>query len=100
MAYLQEGADGEFLFENGVVIQATRNWFFPEDAKPFDVAVMLNQIITRLTGEDRAVCAKIEASPELRTDSMINPAITTFVFPVQWLYPLGFCSVISRTGDG
>ena len=82
---ISPGSDGGVLFDNGVVIQATRNWFFPEDAKPFDVAIMLNQIITRLTGEDRAVCAKIEANPELRSGSMINPGRTAFIFPEKVL---------------
>ena len=79
------GADGEIKFEKGVVVRASKNWFFPVDAKPFEVAVMLNQIITRLAGENRAVCAKIEANPEKKEGTMHTPGATQFVFPEKVL---------------
>ena len=91
------GADGNILFEKGIVIQASRFWFLPENATPFEVAIMFNKTITRLIGDDRAVCTKIESSPgviytpegipstEVRSGSTINPARTSIVFPEKVL---------------
>ena len=78
-------ADGDIKFEKGVVVNASKYWFFPEDAKPFEVFVMLNQIITRIAGENRAVCAKIEANPEKKEGTMHTPGATQFVFPEKVL---------------
>lgn len=61
---LPPGADGEVTFQNGRVLRASRNWFIPEDSDPFDALLMLNDILTRLTGEDSAACAKIETHTE------------------------------------
>lgn len=54
------GADGEVTFKDGLVYSATRTWFIPEDAEPLEVLMMLNEILTRLTGEKSAACAKVE----------------------------------------
>lgn len=99
----QSGAGGNVLFEKGVVIQASRTWLLPEDTTPFDLAIMLNKTITRLIGDERAVCTKMESSPgvtyspegiilpegtpstEIRSGSTINPASTSFVFPEKVL---------------
>jgi hypothetical protein len=54
------GADGEITFKDGLVHTATRNWFIPEGAAPLDVLTMSNDMLTPLTGEVHAVCAKIE----------------------------------------
>lgn len=79
------GADGEILFTKGVVSRALTNWFFPEGATPYEVALMFNEVMTRLVGEGRAVCGKIEAWPESFTSSMHTPGATRFVFPQKVL---------------
>lgn len=73
------GADGEVTFQNGRVLRASRNWFFPEDSDPFDALLMLNDILTRLTGEDSAVCAKIQTYTEG------EPKTTNIVLPEKIL---------------
>jgi len=97
------GTAGSVLFKNGIVIQASRDWIFPKDATPFEVASMLNKTITRLSASDGAVCTKIESSSgeaytpegelipevmfsnEIRSGSTLNPAKTTIVFPEKIL---------------
>lgn len=79
------GVDGEIQFTDGVVTRASTNWFFPEDATPFEVALMLNEVMIRLAGEGRAVCAKIEANAESWVDSLHTPGATLFVFPQKVL---------------
>ena len=69
------GADGEVTFKNGVVHSASRNWFISEGAEPLEVLMMLNDILTRLTGEEHAACAKIE------THSDQEPTYTIFALP-------------------
>ena len=54
------GEDGSVTFKEGIVYNASRNWFIPEGAEPIEVLMMLNDILTRLTGEEEAACAKIE----------------------------------------
>ena len=54
------GADGSVIFKEGRVYDATRNWFIPDDAEPLEVLMMLTDLVTRLTGEKEAACAKIE----------------------------------------
>jgi hypothetical protein len=54
------GEDGTVKFKDGIVYSASRNWFIPEGAEPIEVLMMLNDILTRLTGEEEAACAKIE----------------------------------------
>ena len=73
------GADGEVTFKDGYVFRATRNWFIPEEAGPYDVLLMLNDILTRLTGEELAACAKIE------THADNEPVTTSFVLPEKVL---------------
>ena len=73
------GADGEVTFKDGLVHSATRNWFIPEGAEPIEVLMMLNDILTRLTGEEHAACAKIE------THSDEEPTTTSFVLPEKVL---------------
>ncbi len=73
------GADGEVTFKDGFVYSATRNWFIPEGAEPLEVLMMLNDILTRLTGEEHAACAKIE------THSDQEPTYTIFALPEKVL---------------
>ena len=73
------GADGEVVFKDGFVYSATRNWFIPEGAEPLEVLMMLNDILTRLTGEADAACAKIET----HTDQ--EPTYTIFALPQKVL---------------
>jgi hypothetical protein len=73
------GADGEVTFKDGVVYNATRNWFIPEDAEPLEVLMMLNDILTRLIGEKHAACGKIE------TYSNEEPSYTFFDLPEKVL---------------
>lgn len=54
------GEDGSVTFREGIVYNASRNWFISEGAEPIEVLMMLNDILTRLTGEEEAACAKIE----------------------------------------
>lgn len=79
------GSDGNIQFKEGVVTRAYTNWFFPEGATPFEVALMLNEIMVRLVGENRAVCAKIEANPESFEGSMHTRGATVFLFPNKYL---------------
>ena len=72
-------ADGEIAFKDGFVYNATRNWFIPEGAEPLEVLMMLNDILTRLTGEEDAACAKIA------THSDQEPAYTIFALPEKVL---------------
>ena len=69
------GADGEVTFKDGLVQNATRNWFIPEGADPFAVMMMLNDLLTRLTGKAHAACAKVE------THSGKEPTYTIFALP-------------------
>ena len=73
------GADGEVTFKDGFVYSATRNWFIPEGAEPLEVLMMLNDILTRLTGEEHAACAKIA------TYSDQEPTYTIFALPEKVL---------------
>jgi hypothetical protein len=73
------GADGEITFKDGFVYSATRNWFIPEGAEPLEVLMMLNDILTRLTGEMHAVCAKVETYPAQ------EPKYTYFALPEKVL---------------
>ena len=73
------GVDGEVVFKDGLVYSATRNWFIPEGAEPLEVLMMLNDILTRLTGEADAACAKIE------THSDQEPTYTIFALPKKVL---------------
>ena len=73
------GADGEIVFKDKLVYSATRNWFIPEGAEPLEVLMMLNDILTRLTGEADAACAKIET----HTDQ--EPTYTIFALPQKVL---------------
>ena len=73
------GADGEVVFKDGFVYSATRNWFIPEGAEPLEVLMMLNDILTRLTGEADTACAKIET----HTDQ--EPTYTIFALPQKVL---------------
>jgi len=73
------GANGEVTFKDGLVHSATRNWFIPEGSEPFEVLMMLNDILTRLTGEEHAVCAKIE------THNDQEPAYSIFALPEKVL---------------
>ena len=73
------GADGEVTFKDGFVYSATRNWFIPEGAEPLEVLMMLNDILTRLTGEEHAACAKIE------THGDQEPTYTIFALPEKVL---------------
>ena len=73
------GADGEVTFKDGFVYSATRNWFIPEGAEPLEVLMMLNDILTRLTGEEDAACAKIE------TYNDQEPKYTIFALPEKVL---------------
>jgi len=68
-------ADGEVTFKDGVVYRASRNWFIPKDSEPLEVLMMLNDILTHLTGEEDAACAKIE------THSDQEPTYTIFALP-------------------
>lgn len=72
-------ADGEITFQDGLVHSATRNWFIPESSKPLEVLMMLNDILTDLTGEEHAACAKIET----RSDQ--EPTFTIFALPEKAL---------------
>jgi hypothetical protein len=72
-------ADGEITFKDGLVYRATRNWFIPEGAEPLEVLMMLNDILTRLIGEEDAACAKIE------THSDQEPSYTIFALPKKVL---------------
>ena len=71
--------DGEIEFRDGLVHSASRNWFIPEDAEPVDVLLLLNGILTRMTGEDTAACAKVE------TVNDAHPTYTIFVLPEKVL---------------
>ncbi len=73
------GADGEVTFKDGFVFNASRNWFIPEGAEPLEVLMLLNDILTRLTGEEHAACAKIE------THSNQEPTYTIFALPEKVL---------------
>ena len=73
------GADGEITFKGGFVYRASRNWFIPEGAEPLEVLMMLNDILTRLTGEEDAACAKIA------THSDQEPMYTIFALPEKVL---------------
>jgi hypothetical protein len=73
------GADGEITFKDGFVHSATRNWFIAEGAEPLEVLMMLNDILTRLTGEANAACAKIA------THSDQEPTYTIFALPEKVL---------------
>ena len=76
---VRPGADGDVTFKDGFVYSATRNWFIPEGAAPLEVLMMLNDILTRLTGEEHAACAKIE------THSDQEPTYTIFALPEKVL---------------
>lgn len=76
---LAPGADGEITFKGGIVQSATRYWFIPEGAEPLEVLMMLNEILTRLTGETDAVCAKVE------TYRGQEPAFTYLALPEKVL---------------
>ena len=73
------GADGEVTFKDRLVYSATRNWFIPEGAEPLEVLMMLNDILTRLTGEEDAACAKIA------THNDQEPTYTVFALPEKVL---------------
>jgi hypothetical protein len=73
------GADGEITFKDGFVYSATRNWFIPGGVEPLEVLMMLNDILTRLTGEEHAACAKIE------TYSDQEPTYTIIALPEKVL---------------
>lgn len=73
------GADGEITFRHGSVYSASRNWFIPDGAEPLEVLMMLNDLLTRLAGEENAACAKIE------THSDQEPTYTLFVLPEKVL---------------
>ena len=73
------GEDGTVKFKDGIVYGASRNWFIPEGAAPAEVLMMLNDILTRLTGEDEAACAKIET----HTDQYSR--VTIFALPKKVL---------------
>jgi hypothetical protein len=73
------GADGDVTFKDGFVYNASRNWFIPEGAEPIEVLMMLNDILTRLTGEEDAACAKIE------THNDQYSAVTIFALPEKVL---------------
>lgn len=73
------GSDGEVIFKKGYVHSATRNWFIPDAADPLQVLMMLNEILTRLVGENDAACAKIE------TYAGQEPAYTIFALPRKTL---------------
>jgi hypothetical protein len=73
------GADGEVTFKNGRVLRASRNWFIPEGGDPYGTLLMLNDILTRLTGEETSACTKIE------THSDQEPKTTMFVLPEKVL---------------
>jgi len=73
------GADGDVTFKDGFVLSASRNWFIPEGAEPLEVLMMLNDILTRLTGEGHATCAKIE------THSDQYRSVTIFALPEKVL---------------
>ena len=73
------GADGDVTFKDGIVYKASRNWFIPEGAEPIEVLMMLNDILTRLTGEEDAACAKIE------THNDEYSTVTIFALPEKVL---------------
>jgi len=73
------GEDGSVTFKEGIVYNASRNWFISEGAKPIDVMMMLNDILARLTGEEEAACAKIE------THSDQYSTVTVFALPKKVL---------------
>ena len=76
------GADGEVTFKDGVVYRASRNWFIPTDAGPLEVMMMLNDLLTRLVGEENAACAKVETySDQYNTTTMF--ALPKKVLTVQ-----------------
>lgn len=79
------GADGGVLFDNGVVVQATRNLFFPEDATPYEVSLMVSEVIARITSEVSFACAKIKVTPEVREGSGVTPGYTELTFPEKSL---------------
>jgi hypothetical protein len=73
------GLDGDVTFKDGFVTSATRNWFIPEGAQPLEVLMMLNDILTRVIGEDDAACAKIETYVDQ------EPTYTIFALPEKAL---------------
>lgn len=85
------GADGEVTFKEGFVHSASRNWFIPEGAEPLEVLMMLNDILTRLIGEDDAACAKIE------THINQEPTYTIFALPKKVL-TVQMHTMYGRTG--
>ena len=85
------GADGEVTFKEGFVHSATRNWFIPDGADPLEVLMMLNDILTRLIGEDDAVCAKIETYVDQ------EPSYTIFALPEKVL-TVQMHTMYGRTG--
>jgi len=75
-------ADGDVTFKDGVVYRASRNWFIPKDADPLEVLMKLYDILTRLTGEDHAACAKVETHSDQYSPSTIF-ALPNKVLAVQ-----------------
>jgi len=73
------GEDGSVTFKEGIVYNASRNWFIPEGAETIEVLMMLNDILTRLTGEEEAACVKIET----RIDQYST--VTIFALPEKVL---------------
>ncbi|NNC99518.1 MAG: hypothetical protein HKN85_05005 [Gammaproteobacteria bacterium] len=69
------GVDGGVTFKDGHVLRASRNWFPEDDASPYEVLNLQNQILTRLAGEDTAACTKVETHAEQYSTS------TMFAFP-------------------
>lgn len=84
-------ADGEVTFKKGVVYSASRNWLIPEGAKPLEVMMMLNDILTRLIGEEDAACAKIETHIDQ------EPTYTIFALPEKAL-TVQMHAMYGRTG--
>lgn len=85
------GADGEVTFKEGIVHNASRNWFIPDGADPLEVLMMLNDILTRLIGEDNAVCAKVTTYDDQ------EPSYTIFALPEKVL-TIQMHTMYGRTG--
>ena len=73
------GADGDVTFKDGRVLRASRNWFLPDDSSPYDALNMLNEILTRLAGEETGACVKIETYSDQYSKT------TIFAFPEKTL---------------
>lgn len=73
------GDDGELTFKDGFVHSATRNWFIPEDTDPFEVLMMVHEILARIIGRDKAACAKIS------TWNFQDPYYTVFSLPEKYV---------------